>query len=227
MLPLRGDGLHWGHPFSFRDFQSMTLRRVLLAAALPLALAAPALARSFANPDPSAVKPGAYAIEPTHTRVLFSVSHMGFTTWYGNFTDASGSLVLDPAHPDASHLDVTIPIASVSTTNAKLDDELKSPAWFDAAKYPTASFHSTAVHVTGRDQAEIDGELTLHGVTKPVVLTAAFNGAGVNPIDQHYTAGFEVRGEIKRSDFGVSKYVPVVGDDVKLIISAAFEKAPG
>ncbi len=205
----------------------MTLRRALLAAVLPLAIAAPALAQSFANPDAAAVKPGAYAIEPSHTRVLFSVSHMGFTTWYGNFTDASGRLVLDPAHPDASHLDVTIPMASVTTTNAKLDGELKSSDWFDVAKYPTATFHSTAVHVTGRDQAEIDGDLTLHGVTRPVVLTASFNGAGVNPLDHAYTAGFEVRGEIKRSDFGVSKYVPVVGDDVKLIISAAFEKAPG
>jgi polyisoprenoid-binding protein YceI len=204
----------------------MNFRNTFLVAVLPLALAAPALGQSFANPDAAAVKPGAYTIEPTHTRVLFSVSHMGFTTWYGNFTDASGRLVLDPAHPDASRLDVTIPMASVSTTNAKLDGELKSADWFDAAKYPTATFHSTSVHVIGRDQAEIDGDLTLHGVTRPLVLTTSFNGAGVNPLDHAYTTGFEVRGQIRRSDFGVIKYVPLVGDDVKLIISAAFEKAP-
>ncbi len=210
----------------------MSLRHAALSACLTLALAAPAmtpsaLAQGPANPDPAAVKPGAYAIEPSHTRVVFSVSHMGFTTWYGDFPGASGQLVLDPAHPGASRLDVTVPIAGVSTTNAKLDDELRSPDWLDATRFPTATFRSTRITPTAPGEAEVAGNLTLHGVTRPVVLHAHFNGAGVNPLDHAYTTGFEVSGVVKRSDFGVSKYVPLVGDDTRLIISAAFEKEKG
>jgi polyisoprenoid-binding protein YceI len=205
----------------------MSLRLTLAAVGAALLAGTAAHAQGPANPDPSAVRPGAYAIEPSHTRVLFSVSHMGFTTWYGDFTGASGQLVLDPAHPDASRLEVTLPVASVSTTNAKLDSELKSPDWLDAARFPTASFRSTRVTPTGAREADIAGELTLHGVTRPVVLHARFNGAGVNPLDHHYTSGFEVSGVIHRSQFGVTKYVPLVGDDVTLTISAGFEKAGG
>ncbi len=205
----------------------MSRRRTALSVALTLALAGPALAQGPANPNPTAVKPGAYVIEPSHTRVVFSVSHMGFTTWYGDFPGASGQLLLDAAHPEASRLDVTVPVAGVSTTNAKLDGELRSADWLDAGRFPTAMFHSTRITPTGAGDAEVTGELTLHGVTRPVVLHAHFNGAGVNPLDHVYTTGFEVSGVIKRSDFGVNKYVPLIGDDIRLIISAAFEKAKG
>ncbi len=202
----------------------MSIRILLSSGALSLAPAAPALAQSFANPTPSATQSGAYVIEPSHTRVLFSVSHMGFTTWYGDFTDATGSLTLDPKHPASSQLQVTIPMASVSTTNAKLDGELKAPDWFDVARYPNATFRSTSVKIVGPGQADVTGDFTLHGVTRPETLRVSFNGAGQNPLSHAYTAGFEARGRIKRSEFGVSKYVPVVGDDVDLIISAAFTK---
>jgi polyisoprenoid-binding protein YceI len=202
--------------------------RLTLAALAAVALTVPAAhAQSPANPDPSAVKPGVYKIEPSHTRVLFSVSHMGFTTWYGDFSDVSGQLTLDPAHPGASRLEVTLPVASVTTTNAKLDGELKAADWLDAARYPTATFRSTAITATGPRDADIAGLLTLHGVTRPVTLHAHFNGAGVNPITHGYTSGFEVTGVIHRSAFGVTKYVPLIGDDVTLTISAAFEKAAG
>ena len=204
---------------------SPRLMSAVLGAAVLAASAAHA--QGPANPDPAAARPGVYALEPSHTRVLFSVSHMGFTTWYGDFTGASGQLTLDPAHPDASRLEVSIPIASVATTNAKLDGELKSGDWLDAGRFPTATFRSEHVAVTGPREADIAGELTLHGVTRPLTLHAHFNGAGVNPLDHGYTTGFEVTGTIQRSAFGVSKYVPLVGDNVTLIISAAFEKARG
>ncbi len=209
------------------SFRPAALSACLTVALAGSALAPAALAQGPSNPDATAVKPGAYAIEPSHTRVMFSVSHMGFTTWYGDFPGASGQLVLDTAHPDASRLDVTVPIAGVSTTNAKLDGELRSSDWLDAARFPTAMFHSTHVTLTGPTDAEVAGALTLHGVTRPVVLHAHFNGGGVNPLDHNYTTGFEVSGVVRRSEFGVSKYVPLVGDDTRLIISAAFEKAKG
>jgi polyisoprenoid-binding protein YceI len=135
----------------------------------------------------------------------------------------SGSLNLDPKKPADSALEIHIPVATVSTTNAKLDGELKSDAWLGATQFPEIVFKSTKVTETGKDTAKVTGDLTLHGVTKPVTLAVKFNGAGTNPLDKKYTAGFEVSGKIKRSDFGVKTYVPLIGDDVDLIISAGFE----
>ncbi|MGC1303471.1 MAG: YceI family protein [Caulobacteraceae bacterium] len=202
----------------------MTRHAVLgaLSALALLALAPAAGAEGAANPDPAAAKAGSYVIEPHHTRVLFSVSHMGFTTWYGDFTGVSGKLTLDTAHPENSHLQVSIPTASVSTTNTTLDGELRE--WFEATKYPAITFDSTAVHQTAPNEADVTGDLNFHGVTKPVTLHVHFNGAGRNPIGISYIAGFEVSGHLKRTDFGVTKYAPMIGDDVTLTISAAFER---
>jgi polyisoprenoid-binding protein YceI len=202
------------------------MRKLVFAAAAALALAASAHAQTPAPVAPASVQAGAYKVEPNHTRVLFAVSHLGFTTYYGEFVGASGALSLDPTDIGKSRLDVSVPVAGVSTPNDKLTGELKSADWFDAAKFPTISFKSTGIVATGADTADVTGDLTMHGVTKPVTLKAKFNAAGVNPLDKAYTAGFEVRGSVKRSDFGVTKYVPMVGDDVHLIISVAFERTP-
>lgn len=203
----------------------MTFRPLKAAALAAAFVVTPALVLAqSAMTTPAAVQAGTYGVEPYHTRVLFAVSHLGFSTWYGEFTGASGSLTLDPAKLGESHVDIAVPAASISTSNAKLDDELKGDKWFDVAKYDMIRFRSTRITRTGANSADIAGNLTLHGVTRPVVLKARFNAAGVNPLDKAYTVGFEVSGDIKRSDFGVTTYVPMVGDDVHLIISAAFEK---
>ncbi len=188
-------------------------------------LALPVLAQAQpAAPEtnPAHVKAGTYQVEPIHTRILFSVSHMGFTTWYGDFTGATGTLTLDPAKLSGTSFDITVPVDSVSTTNTRLDGELKSPEWFDAAKYPAIEFKSEKVVRTGQDTALVTGELTFHGMTKPETLKATFNAAGVNPLTNQYTIGFNLTGKLKRSDFNQSTYVPLVGDEVDITISAAF-----
>lgn len=202
------------------------IQKFAAAAALVAALGAGASvhAQGGAITDPAAVQAGAYTLETSHARVLFATSHMGFSTWYGDFTGATGTLSLDPKNIAAAKLEVTIPTASVTTTNAKLDEELKSPAWFDAAQYPTITFKSTKVTPTGPNTAQVTGDLTFHGVTRPVTLDATFKASGVNPMNKAYTVGFEVKGALKRSDFGVKTYVPLIGDDVDLTISAPFEK---
>jgi polyisoprenoid-binding protein YceI len=207
--------------FPMQNKFRLTAAAILLTAAL----AAPALAQTSLVTSPAAVQPGAYKVEPSHTRVMFAVSHMGFTTWYGDFAGASGALRLDVARPANSRIEVSVPTGSVTTTNSTLDGELKSADWFDAARFPAMTFKSRQVTVTGPGRADILGDLTLHGVTRPLTLHGRFNGAGVNPLGKAYTVGFEASGKIKRSDFGVTKYVPLVGDDVDLILSAAFEKA--
>ena len=171
----------------------------------------------------SSAKPGSYKVESYHTQVGFSISHFGFTNYSGLFSGATGTLQLDPARLGTSKLDISIPVESITTTVAKLNDELKGDKWFDTAKFPQATFVSTRVVPTA-DGANVTGNLTLHGITKPVVLHVRFIGAGVNPLDKAYTVGFEATGTIKRSDFGVTTYLPAVGDEVQLNIAGAFER---
>lgn len=177
-----------------------------------------------AAPLPADLKAGNYVVEPGHTQVVFSLLHFGFTTYSGLLSDASGTLKFNPKHLDKTKLDVAVKIASVETTSSVLDGELKSADWFDTARFPTATFVSSKVTPTGEDEADIAGSLTIHGVTQPAVLHARFVGAGVNPMDKAYTIGFEGTTTVKRSTFNVSKYVPMVGDDVKLTIAGAFEQ---
>jgi polyisoprenoid-binding protein YceI len=196
----------------------------LVGALLGACVAGPACAQADANP--AAVHGGAFRVEPAHTQIVFSVKHLGFTYFSGMFSGAAGELRLDPANPGGSMIDVTVPVASIVTTVPKLDAELKGPQWFDAARFPTATFKSTKVTSTGEGAATIEGELTLHGVTRAVSLTARFVGAGingVNPLSRHYTVGFEATGTIRRSEFGVSTAIPFVGDEVRLSIAGAFE----
>ncbi|WP_419825577.1 YceI family protein [Sphingomonas sp.] len=206
------------------------MRLALLTAAV---LAAPLLAQPAPPPGGPGMmihgdtgKPvvaGNYRVEPNHTQVAFAVSHLGISPYAGWFSDASGSLSIDPAHPEMAKLTVTVPIASVATTSPKLTAELKSADWFDAARFPTATFTSSAVHARGQGAA-IEGNLRLHGVTRPVVIYARLFGSGVNPMSKAQSVGFVARTSIRRSEFGVTKYVPMVSDEVELVINAAFEK---
>jgi polyisoprenoid-binding protein YceI len=202
------------------------MNRSLATGALSALLIVGAGSALRAEPAAKDVKAGVYLVEPYHTQILFSVSHFGLSNFAGVVTGAAGQLTLDPAKPENSKLDVTVDAATILTPVQKLTDELKDGEWLDAVKFPKASYVSTKVTSTGAGEATIEGKLTLHGVTKPLTLKARFIGAGVNPIDKAYTVGFEGQGVIKRTDFGVSKYAPYIGDDVHVTINAAFELKP-
>jgi polyisoprenoid-binding protein YceI len=169
------------------------------------------------------VKAGAYRSDPDHTQIVFSLSHLGFTEYTGIFSGATGSLQLNPTKLEASKLNISIPVQSITTTSAKLTDELKGDQWFNTAQFPSATFVSTSISPAADGSFKVSGNLTLHGVTKPVVLVAHFVGAGVNPITKMYTVGFDASTVIKRGDFGISTYLPVLGGDVTLKIAGAFE----
>lgn len=186
------------------------------------ALAVSAPAQQISTGNPSTVRPGLYNVEPVHTQISFSISHFGFSNFSGFFSRASGTLQLDPAHAASSRIEITVPIDSVLTTSAKLDEELKSSDWFDAGQYPVATFVSTKISPLAAGHATITGNLTLHGVTKPIAPQAALVGSGTNPLDKSFTVGFQATGIIKRSDFGVSKYLPLVGDEAPLNVAGAF-----
>jgi polyisoprenoid-binding protein YceI len=201
------------------------MKYIHLKSLAPALLAVTALsATSIAGPGTlREVKAGAYQSDPDHTQVVFSLSHLGFTEYTGIFSRATGSLQLDPTKLEASKLNISIPVQSIMTTTSKLTDELKGDQWFNTAQFPTAIFVSTTISPGVDGSFKVSGNLTLHGVTKPVVLVAHFVGAGVNPITKTYTVGFEAATVIKRGDFGISTYLPVLGGDVTLKIAGAFE----
>jgi polyisoprenoid-binding protein YceI len=162
--------------------------------------------------------------------VGWRVSHFGFNDYFGIFGDATGTLALDPAKPNASTVDITIPIGKVTTASAGLTGHLLRPgkeggkADFFGPAPADAKFVSTSVVAKGTT-AKITGNLTLNGITKPVVLDTTFSGAGNNPFNKKATVGFHATTTIKRSEFGVNYGIPVISDAVKLDISVAFEKA--
>ena len=220
------------------------MRRPFLAIALGLpALAlAPTLTPLVAQTRPAAAKvalpsaakmvtAGTYAVDPNHTMVGWRLNHFNVTDYFGIFGSVTGTLTIDPANLAATKVDVIIPVSKVTTASAGLTDHLLKPAEpgkkpdFFGANPADAKFVSTAV-VTNKAQnrARIAGNLTLNGVTKPVVLDAKFNGAAINPLDKKLNIGFHATGKIKRSDFGIDMAIPMVGDTVALDIVAAFEK---
>jgi polyisoprenoid-binding protein YceI len=220
MLPLF---LFWSIP---------PMRKILFA--LPLLVAVPLLAQGApqvpGTMDAARVTAGTYNADPGHTLVGWRVSHFGFNDYFGLFGDATGTLTLDPKNPDASKVEITLPVSKVATASAGLTGHLLR-AGKDAGKPdffgPTpadAKFVSKAVTVNGT-KALITGDLTLNGVTAPVRLDAELSGAGTNPYTKKETVGFRATSIIKRSDFGVNYGIPLVSDEVKLDISVAFEKA--
>jgi polyisoprenoid-binding protein YceI len=192
-------------------------------AALALLLGPPATA--FAG-DLAKAEGGRFVLDKRHAKLVFAVDHLGFSTYYGFFTGLAGTLDFDPAAPTKSVLAVTIDIAEIVTTDRELDDKLRSEMFFDVAKFPTATFKSTAIEMTGEGTGRLTGDLTLHGVTRPVTLDVTFNGAGTPPLTQDYVIGFDAVGTLKRSEFGIKNFVPLVGDEVRLLISCEFDRAP-
>jgi polyisoprenoid-binding protein YceI len=198
--------------------------KVSLLLVVATGIAPPALAQSPSPQTATNVKQGAYTIEPKHTQVMFGIDHMSFTTYYGRFSDVSGTLMLSPQAPSTSKFEIHVPVSTISTTSKRLNDELRGDQWFDSKKFPEIVFRSIGATVTGQDTAKVVGDLTMHGLTRPVTLNVTFHGAGVNPLDDKYTVGFEASGHLKRSDFDINPNIPLVGDRVNLVISAAFEK---
>ncbi len=197
--------------------------RLVLAATLLLPLSAPAFAAD------------SYTLDPSHTAVVWHINHFGFSKPSGKFTNITGTLTLDVKNLAASTITATIPVDSLVTGIAKLDEHLRSKDFFDLATYPTASFTSTKVTFRGSNAstrdgggsiATVEGTLTLHGVTKPVTLDVVLNKIGVNMFKKK-TAGFSATTTIKRSDFGMTTYLPGLGDEIRLEIESEANIAAG
>jgi polyisoprenoid-binding protein YceI len=204
---------------------SRTLKSATLGLAAALLLSAGA-AEAQRTTSPGAVQAGIYKLDPNHGKITWAVTHFGLSTYIGQFAHVEATLKFDPKSATAAAVDVTVDTNSVGTLNPALDAQIKSKTFLDVAAFPTATFKSAQVTQTGPNTADIAGDLTLHGVTRPVVVHATFNQGGPNPMDKRYQLGFAGSAEILRSDFGVKAYLPNLGDKVTLTIEAEFALVP-
>ena len=158
-----------------------------------------------------------YTIDSQHSYVLWHINHFGFSNPSGKWM-AEGTLVIDEAKPQNSKVSVTIHVADVITGIQELDKHLKSKLFFDTEQFPTATFISDKINVTGKKTASIHGILTVRGISKPVILNATLNKMGENPISNKMSVGFSAVTQLKRSEFDINTLLPGLSDDVKINI---------
>lgn len=163
--------------------------------------------------------PVTYDIDPNHTDVIASWSHFGFSNPVAHFGDVDGSVTYDPDNVGQSSVEVTLPLSGLEAHVPDFNDHLRSADFFDAAQYPEITFKSTRVEAAGEGKLRVWGDLTVHGVTKEVLLDTTINKLGEHPMGKRAAAGFDARTVIKRSEFGVGKYVPNVSDEVEIRIT--------
>ena len=165
----------------------------------------------------TALAADSYTLDSNHTFPRFEINHFGFSTHHGQFNKTAGKLVLDRAAKTGS-IDITVQTASVGTGDPKLEEHLRAADFFNVEKFPTMVFKSKAIRFNGDVPASAEGELTLLGVTRPLTLTISRVVCAPHPFYKKEDCGAQVSGTLKRSDFGMNKYVPAVGDEVTLRI---------
>lgn len=202
------------------------LARTAVAGTLMLSLVGGVVtAQTATTRVPAEVQAGTYKLDAAHGKITWSVNHLGFSTYYGQFINVAADLTLDPANPSASTLTATVPLTDVAPNSDGLKNHLQTPDFFDTAQFPTATFVATSIVVDEDDASEADvtGNLTLRGVTRPVTLEVKFNQAGPS-MGGVYKVGFDGETTIKRSEFGINFALPAVGDEVELHIEGEFIK---
>lgn len=202
--------------------KSRCLSWVLLVLVYGSASGCLAMMEGDVNTDAAAIKSGTYQLDQHHATLLFKVQHMGLAPYVGRFNEFDASIRLDQKHPDQTTVTATISTASIDVNYPSFAEELAGPDWFNSAQFPRAAFRSTTISWSDNNHAVVQGELTLLGVTAPVTMTAEFIGATRHVMTGTYTLGFSGQLSFKRSAFGLSKFVPVVSDDVTVEIYAEF-----
>lgn len=180
----------------------------------------PMLNANALNDTPSTTSNGnvvAYTLDPNHSYVLWHVNHFGFSNPSGKWM-ANGTIQYDAKQPAKSSVAVTINVADIVTGIPALDKHLQTDTFFDVAKYPTATFVSDNIKITGKNSADVKGQLTVHGVTKPITLHMTLNKMGMSILTNKETMGLSGKAELSRAEFGMNAYEPGLGDKVSLEI---------
>ena len=164
--------------------------------------------------------PTTYVMDPDHTDVVTTWSHLGFSNPMAHFGDVDGTIVYDPDDVSRSSVTATIPLTGLNAHVEKFDEHLRSDELFDIAKFPTITFKSTRVEAAGGEKKlRVTGDLTVRGITKPVTLEVTLNGMGEHPMAKRPAIGFDATTTLKRSDFGLDYAAPAVSDEVKVRIT--------
>ena len=166
-----------------------------------------------------------YTLDSSHSQVIFSYNHLGFSTTFGMFSGFEGEIMFDKENPAASSVNVSMPTKSMFTGWEQRDGHFMSADFFGAEDDDLITFTSTSIEVTGDNTALITGELTMNDITQTVVLDAVLNQAGPNPINQQQWAGFDATTTLLRSDFGLGAFAPAVSDEVEVRISIEAQAA--
>lgn len=174
--------------------------------------------------DLAAIPAGLYELDPDHASVTFEISHMNFSTYVGRFNSVAAEISFDARTPAASTATVRIDPASIDTNHAVLEEKLRGSEFFDVKTYPEMGFKADRLEITGPATGKLMGALTMHGVTRPLTLDVTFRGGAKAPMSGTFTLGFAATGTLKRSDYGIAAYVPLVGDDVTVRVNAEFMK---
>jgi polyisoprenoid-binding protein YceI len=170
------------------------------------------------------IKAGEYKLDKDHAALLFKINHMGFSSYVGRFNEFNVSLDFNPNDIENSRIEAIIDMRSIDVNNPDFAATLKGTSWLDTVQFPQAVFRSVSIKKIEGEQVRIDGELTFLGVTKAVFMTATLNGAANNPLTRIYTLGFTANLRFKRSDFGLKRFIPIVGDDVEIEIQSEFQR---
>ncbi len=191
----------------------------LLQAALALALLALTAVPGYSRAE-------TYVLDKSHAFVTFTADHLGFSAVHGQFRDFDADIQLDPSNVEAARVRFTIRTASVDTYNRARDDHLRSAAFFDVENFPEMNFTSTEIRPTGADTAEVTGDLTIIGVTRPITLEAKLNQIGPSPFFPDITVvGFTVTGVIDRTEYGMNFGAPAIGVEIPIRIDLEMSPA--
>ncbi|WP_424984345.1 YceI family protein [Microbulbifer sp. S227A] len=174
-----------------------------------------------------AAEPVAYTLDPSHSQVVFSYNHLGYSTSWGMFSGFDGKISFDAENPEASSVEVSMPVMSMLTGWEDRFKHFMSPEFFGASEDEMVTFVSTGIEVTGDNTALITGDLTLNGVTKQVVLDARLNQAGMHPMANKPWAGFDATTTLVRSEYDLGMFAPYVSDEVEVRISVEAQAAEG
>lgn len=174
--------------------------------------------------DVAKLKAGEYALDSTHATLLFKIQHLGLSTYVGRFNEFDASLEFDPSNISAAKLTAIVEIDSLDINDDDLKSDLMGRSWFRQSEFPQATFESTSVNPISDTEFEFDGILNWRGVQKSINVTATFHGGANNILSGKYTLGFSANSKFLRSDFGMDKYVPLVGDEITVEAYAEFLK---
>ena len=186
----------------------------------------------FLSAGSAMAAPDRYTFDTAHTEIRFSWDHLGLSRQSGRFLDISGEVVFDAAQPEQSSLNVRIPLKSLTTGVPALDDVLlKTPDYLNAAVHPEITFKSSSIVMTTAKTANVTGDLTFNGVTRPATLSVVWNFSGEHPLSKInptyagvYASGFSARTQILRSEFGITRSIPLVSDEIRITIEAELHR---